>query len=157
MKDRSFFSSGFTLIEIITTISILLLILSIGVPYGLRYFRSERLNSTSRNLLEILRLAQTYALSQKYDSDFGVSIQTDKFVFFKGENYANRDSSFDQVFDFSDQIKISGISEVVFSKLTGLPNNLGSITLTGGNSSNVIQINSRGLISLDINASLTTS
>ena len=149
--------NGFTLIEIIITVSLLLIILSIGVPYGLRYFRTERLNSASRNLLATLRLAQAYAMNQKGDSDFGVIIQGDKFIFFQGTDYSSRNPAFDQVFDFSDQIEVSGIHEIVFAKLTGMPGEPGNITLTSGDSSNVIRINEAGLMSLDINASLTTS
>ncbi len=132
------------------------MILSIGVPYGLHYFNTERLNSASRELLEALRLAQANALSSQLDSDFGVYIDTDNFTLFKGSSYASRDAAYDQVFSLSSQISHAGLQEIVFERLSGLPQQTGEVTLSSGDNSNVIRIDAQGLVSLDINVSFAS-
>jgi prepilin-type N-terminal cleavage/methylation domain-containing protein len=146
---------GFTLIELSLVIALFLIILSFAVPYGLRFFTVERLNGISRDLLETLRLAQSHSFSQNIDSAYGVKVSQDSFVFFKGNSYSDRDVPYDQSFLVPNQIEVSGISEIVFSKLTGLPNQSGEIYLTNGSMTNVIKINSQGVISLELSVSLS--
>lgn len=146
--------AGFSLLEIAIVIALFFIILTITVPYGLRFFNVERLDSASRELLEVLRLAQAQAASQMLDSDFGVLIEAGSFTFFRGTSYLGRDPQYDQVFYLSDQIALEGLPEVVFEKLSGFPYETGEIILASGERSNVISINAEGMISLDLGVSL---
>jgi prepilin-type N-terminal cleavage/methylation domain-containing protein len=146
--------NGFTLIELSLVIALFIVVLSLAVPYGLRFFRIERLDGISRDILSNLRLSQSQAISQKQDSDFGIYIGNRSFVTFIGSSYATREVLYDQIFNFSDQVIISGLSEIVFYRLTGLPSNSGEIRLEGEDRTNIITINQQGIISLKVGVSL---
>ncbi|TRZ79468.1 prepilin-type N-terminal cleavage/methylation domain-containing protein [bacterium] len=147
-------TNAFTLLEITLVIALFAIILTVAVPYGLRFFNVEQLNGTSRELLESLRLSQSQSMSQNLDSSFGVYIEQDRFILFKGENYIGRNVQYDQIYYLPEQININGLSEIVFAKLTGLPNQSGEIILTSGGRENIIYTNNQGLISLNLNVSI---
>jgi prepilin-type N-terminal cleavage/methylation domain-containing protein len=147
-------TNAFTLIEITLVIALLSIILTVAVPYGLRFFSVERLNGTSRELLESLRLAQFQSMSQSMDSSFGIYLREESFILFRGESYTQRDIQYDQVYYLPEQIDLSGLNEVVFEKLTGLPSQIGEIILSSREQENIIYINDQGLISLNLNVSI---
>jgi len=149
-----FIKKGFTLVEISLVIALFLIVLSFAVPYGLRFFKVERLDGISRDLLETLRLTQSQAASQNLDSNYGVSINSNAFISFKGNSYTSRSVAYDQEFAIPNGIEVSGLPEVIFYKLTGLPNQSGEIRLSSGARINVITINSQGTMSLELSASL---
>ena len=149
-----FMKKGFTLVEISLVIALFLILLGFAVPYGLRFFKVERLDGISRDLLETLRLTQSQAASQNLDSNYGVSINSSAFISFKGNSYASRNAIYDQEFAIPNGIGVNGLSEIVFYKLTGLPNQSGEIRLSSGARINVITINSQGTMSLELSASL---
>ena len=135
-------------------IALLSIVLTVAVPYGLRFFSVERLNGASRELLESLRLSQFQSMNQSMDSSFGIYIGEESFTFFKGESYMGRDIQYDQIYYLSEQVSSSGLSEVVFEKLTGLPGQTGEIILASRGQENIIYINDQGLISLNLNVSI---
>jgi len=146
--------NGFTIIELSLVIALFIVVLSFAVPYGLRFFRIERLDGTSRDILTNLRLAQSQATSQRDDSDFGLYLEQGTITLFKGSGYSTREVAYDWVIEFSDQIIISGLSEVVFYCLTGLPSDTGEIRLESIDRTNIITINQHGAISLEMGVSL---
>ena len=148
-------STGFTLIELSLVMALFAIILSLAVPYGLRFFRIERLDSVSRDILTNLRFAQSQAISQQEDSEYGIYIQEDSFVVFRGTSYVSREVLSDEIFDFSNQVIISGLSEIVFYRLTGIPSDSGEIRLESEDRTNIITINQQGAISLSVGVSLT--
>jgi len=147
-------TNAFTLIEITLIIALLTVILMVAVPYGLRFFNIERLNGVSRQLLESLRLSQFQSMYQDMDNSFGIYIRQDQFVLFRGKSYIERDIQYDQIYYLPEQIDIRGLIEIVFAKLTGLPDQSGEIILTSGGRENIIYINNQGLISLSLNVSI---
>lgn len=56
-------NSGFTLIEILITISIILLIAAVAVPNLKRFTSGQQLDEAASNLVQVLRLAQSSAYS----------------------------------------------------------------------------------------------
>lgn len=56
-------STGFTLIEILITISIVLLITTMAVPNLKRFSQDQELDEAASNLVQVLRLAQSSAYS----------------------------------------------------------------------------------------------
>jgi prepilin-type N-terminal cleavage/methylation domain-containing protein len=149
-------SQGFSLLEVVLVVSLLVIMLSIAVPYGLRFFTIERLDSTSRELLEVLRLAQAQAAHQKLDSSFGVYIGQNGFTLFQGNSYASRNVDYDLTYQYSTHVTIEGMTEVVFDQMTGLPQEPGEIIMTSGSRANIIQVNNQGMVSLSLNVSLAS-
>ncbi len=112
---------SFTLVEIILVIAVFGILISFLVPVGLNFYKSQQLEAVTQELIQTLRRAQLKAMSVEMDSSFGVYLTNDNYTLFKGNSYEDRDTQYDEVFDLSQIIRISGLSEVVFLKFEGLP------------------------------------
>lgn len=127
-------------------IGILAFLIIVSLPLAISFYKTRQLDVYEQSIVQALRRAQLKAMSVERDSSFGVYIASDKYVLFKGNSYDIRDSAFDEIFDLPDNLSISGVSEVVFSKLKGVPSNTGTITLAIDNRSGTININETGRI-----------
>ena len=139
---------GFSLVEILIVIAILAFLLVLLAPSGIQFYRTQQLDTVTEEIVQALRKVQLNSMSVKNDSAFGVYFSSDQYVLFRGNSYLSRDQ--EEVFEILNDISFSGdISEVVFSKLNGDPNNLGNIILTLDNKTKTININSAGRINLE--------
>jgi prepilin-type N-terminal cleavage/methylation domain-containing protein len=113
---------GFTLIEILIVISLISTLTFFFVSIGLNFYRSQQLENQAQTILQILRRAQVKTMSVELDSSFGVYLTNDNYTLFKGDSYLNnRDPQYDEVFDLPEIINVSGLNEVVFLKMEGIP------------------------------------
>lgn len=140
---------GFTLVEILLVIGIFAILVSLITPLGLDFYRSQQLETDSQGIIQFLRRAQLKALFQENDSQYGLFLTSSNYILFKGNSYLARDPQYDEVFNLSNVIGVSGINEVVFSKLEGKPNVIGNIILSTGGDSRIININALGRINLE--------
>jgi prepilin-type N-terminal cleavage/methylation domain-containing protein len=139
---------GFTFIEILIVVAILAFLFVLMVPSGIQFYRTQQLDTITEEIIQALRRAQLNSMSVKNDSAFGVYFSSGRYVLFKGNSYLSRDQ--EEVFGILNDISFSGdISEVVFSKLSGDPNNIGNLILTLNNKTKTININSLGRINLE--------
>lgn len=139
--------AGFTLLEILLSIAVITLIAGLGIPVYLSFQTRNDLDIATTEIAQSIRRAQ--ALSQAVDGDtsWGINIQNGSITIFKGTSYAARDTAFDEIFEISTNITPSGVSEVVFTKFTGLPQTTGTSTLTSNmNETRNITINAKGTI-----------
>ena len=143
---------GFTLIEILLVIIIILFCFGLIFPLGISFYNTEQLQATSQQILQTLRKAQLKAMSGQADSIFGVYFDNTnkKYILFKGSSYVPPGDVSDESFEFSSIITISGPSEVSFSKAEGKPNFTGNITLNSNGLISTININEIGRINLDL-------
>ena len=143
-KDKN---KGFTLIEMLLSVSVIAILAGISVPVYQSFQNRNDLDIAVTSVGESLRRAEVLAQSVDGDTSWGVHLETGSIVLFKGVSYATRDVNFDETFDVPTSINPTGISEVVFAKFTGLPNVSGTITLTSNiNETRNISINSRGMV-----------
>lgn len=143
-------NKGFTLIEILIVVAIGVFLVILTLPLGINFYRTQQLDSAAGETVQALRRAQLNAMSVKDDSAFGVyfgSGQTGQYVLFRGNSYSVRTD--EEVFDIVDDIVFGGISEVVFSRLDGIPDAVGNITLTLGADTKTVNINTAGRINLE--------
>lgn len=112
---------GFTLIEILLVVGILMILAILTLPITFDFYRSQQLNTHAQELTQTLRRAQLKAMSVESGSSFGVYLTDDNYTLFKGPSFASRDVQYDEVFDLPRIIAVSGIKEVVFSKFEGIP------------------------------------
>jgi len=141
---------GLTLIEILIIIVLISILISLTLPLGLNFYKSQQLEIHSQGILQTLRKAQLKAMSVESDSSFGVYLTNENYILFKGSSYTSpdHDPQYDEIFDLPKIIKVSGLSEVVFSKFEGRPNVTGNIILNSNGESRKININKFGMISL---------
>lgn len=139
--------SGFTLLEVLLSVAVITLISGIFLVVYQAFQVRNDLDIAATTYVHTLRRAQI--LSQAVDGDmpWGVYIVSGNITLFRGTSYITRESSLDEIFDLPASITPSGISEIVFNKLSGLPQITGSVTLTSNtNETNIITINSKGTI-----------
>lgn len=78
--------------------------ISIGIYFS--YKSSTDLELTSQTLAQMLRRAQTLARSGAHESDWGVSVQDDQIVLFRGDDFEARDTAFDEVYPLPQTLQI---------------------------------------------------
>ena len=139
---------GFTLVEMLLSVSIIALLVGVSAPVYNSFATRNDLDVTIMGLETALRRAQTYARAVEGDSQWGVAVITGKVVLFKGATYATRDTNFDESTTVSGGITTSGLSEVVFAKMTGTPSATGTATLTSSstNDSRTVTLNAKGMV-----------
>lgn len=137
---------GVSFVEVLTVIAIIGILASIGIS-GLSSFktRNDFLLSIEQ-IQNTLRLARMKAMYGSNDDNWGVSITASQVLIFKGNNSATRNVSYDQTVSLSGVESISGLTSVVFSKMSGLPSNTGTIFISDGNEDKIIEINEKGMV-----------
>ena len=142
-------NKGFTIIEVLLSVSILAFLSLGSITVFQSFQRTNDLNVTINLLSHTLRRAQGLAQASDGDSTWGVALQTQTITLFKGGSYATRDSNFDELLDVAAGITMSGLSEVVFSKVSGDPQATGTTTLQIAelNETRAVNINAKGMVS----------
>lgn len=138
--------NAYTLIELIISVTLISFISGISIPVYLNFEFNNEIEVTKNEIVLSLRNAQTFAKFQNSDSSWGVEIQTGKITLFQGIVFASRDATYDNVYAVPSRIVFIGLSEVIFTKFTGIPSQNGSITLKNANTTRIISINSQGTI-----------
>lgn len=132
-------NTGFTIIELMVAILIMASISTIVVTNFPVMQKQVSLNNVNQELIAVLRLAQVKAMTAESNSAYGVyfnySVTPNKYILFKGSSYASRDTTADRTYSFPRGISM-GVSltptgqQVVFSKITGVPQAYGTILLS---------------------------
>jgi hypothetical protein len=98
-------------------------------------------------LAQNLRRAQSLAQSGDGDMMWGVRVGVGSILIYKGTNYSTRDSTYDENTSIPTSIVPSGINEITFTKLTGLPSATGTFSFTSqANETRNITINEKGMV-----------
>ena len=135
---------GFTLPEVLLVVAAAAAVDMLTVPVGLRFFQSQTLDEATADIVLALRQARSQAVTQKNDSAFGVKFLASSFVVFQGGSYASRVPSEDETHPLPSGASVGGPDEVVFAKLTGIPDAAGTITVGAGGDVFGVGINAQG-------------
>lgn len=151
-------SAGFTFIEVIISVFIFGVIAAMIMGINSNFLSNITLDTKSDELVGMLRLSQTRALSGYGNADWGVHFQnpvgtTNSFTLFKGSTYVSREmastieNQLPPGYSFS-TISLSGAAtDVIFLRGSGRTLQDGFIEITGpGTSVKRIAISSRGVI-----------
>lgn len=140
-------NKGFTLLEVLLSVAIIAVLAGMSIPIYQSFQNKNDLDIATTAAVQSLRRAQILSQAVEGDTSWGARLQSGSVVLFKGTSYAGRDSIFDEVFEISSSLTLSGLSEVVFGKFSGAPQATGNITLTSANNdARTITINSKGNI-----------
>lgn len=138
---------GFTLLEVLLSIAIIAAIAGFSAPVFQVFQIRNDLDITATTIAHSVRRAQILSESGDGDSPWGIKIESDSIILFKGANYSSRDEDFDEIFLISGSIEPSDINEIVFEKFSGIPSTDGIITLTStNNETRIITVNERGMV-----------
>ena len=139
--------TGFTIIELIIVIAIIGILTGISVPFYNALVAKNEAVVAADITVRSLRRAQMISQASEQDSTWGVKVAAGSITVFKGASYAARDTTYDEDFSISDGITTSGIDEIVYAKLTGLPNVSGNIVFTSViDETETVRINSKGMV-----------
>ncbi|MFH1308494.1 MAG: prepilin-type N-terminal cleavage/methylation domain-containing protein [Patescibacteria group bacterium] len=148
-NNRKRKEQGFSIVELITVISILLVLVAISVPVFLSFQKTSSLNDSTEKLISILRIAQNKTLASENASQFGVyfddSVSPHQYTLFEGSNYAGRIVSSDKIYELSKEVEffeidLNGGDEVVFDRITGITSYPGNVSLRLKNDNTKISI-----------------
>jgi prepilin-type N-terminal cleavage/methylation domain-containing protein len=137
---------GFSLVEILVVIGIFSILATISVSTYTNFKAHNSLEVTSNGLVEALRFAQLNSQAVNGDSKWGVKILENEMIIFKGSTYDSREISADQNIALVSGVVPSGLSEIIFEKVSGKTSTTGTIILTNNSGEKNILINEKGTI-----------
>lgn len=138
--------NGFTLIELLLVIGIMLIIAGSSSPFYARFLTQNNVSNVIDQLSGQLRKAQLYAMMGRQNGPWGVTISSGSIILFQGVNFASRNVALDEKFLINPAININGLSEIIFTKVTGLPNITPTIEISGNGTFKTLTINNQGVV-----------
>ncbi len=141
------FLRGFTFPELLLSLSILAIIGGMTIPMYRTFMVRNELDIAVVTVAQNLRRAQ--ALSQAGDGDttWGLHVGVGSILIYKGASFISRDQNFDENTAMPTSIVPSGITDVTFSKVTGIPQVTGTFILTSQSDEiRTITINEKGMV-----------
>lgn len=142
MPDRL----GFTLIEVLLVVSIMAVASLIVVPISIDYQQRNDLDTSQITFAQSIRRAQQISMSGEGDSAWGVNAISGEIIIFKGNTYATRDVTYDENYDISLGVTLSGQLEYDFAKITGLPAQTGTAIFTDNSYQKQVVVNAKGIV-----------
>ena len=67
-------SGGFSLLEILLIVGIVALVFAFSAPFSLKFYRTQFVEDARDGIIDTLQRAKHYAVLQKGDSSFGVTL-----------------------------------------------------------------------------------
>lgn len=137
---------GFTLIEILLTVTLLTVLVGVSLPLYRNFVLRTDLTVARDSIFASVSAARQRSQYNIADGGWGVYVTAGSIVLFQGDSYASRDTEYDDVIAIADSVNISDDNEFVFDQLTGEVDQTGSITLTSLSDRSVtIFINDQGI------------
>lgn len=110
---------GFTLIEILIVLTIVVLLAAASYPIYSNFYRLSSVEAAKNEVVQNLRIAREYATSSKNNSSAGIYFFGHEYTIFSGGSYLSRDQNYDMNFSINDNMVFGGDLEVVFQKING--------------------------------------
>lgn len=156
-RDNIFSVKGFTLIELVIGIAIIIILAGISVPSFNKFKISQIHNSEVSNALSLLNEARTRATSGDSARSYSVSINnTDKTLTLFRVTTDPGDTAYSEIVTMDNHITLSNTisgETITFLRFTGTTSNTGTITITTTSGSysraSTIRIYPTGLAALD--------
>lgn len=138
---------GLTVIESLVAIAIIML-LGMGAYPFVTARKNTAQNVVTDNIHFVLNRAKNDALAGKNGQNFGVKFDTNSYTYFSGSSFNSSDPS-NTVYSVDSNVQISNTFSggvVIFSRLTGFPNNTGTTTITdlSNNRVQTVRVGSQG-------------
>lgn len=144
--------SAFTIVELIIVMAIFTIVFATTAPFLMKFQHSQTVGSEAENIFQALRKAQHRALTGERNSSWGVALVVGppaQYILFAGDSYASRITTYDDVRTLATEYALSPATSFVFRRGTGIPQSIGTITITqAAGASRQVLIGSGGMLSL---------
>ncbi|MFA5644654.1 MAG: type II secretion system protein [Patescibacteria group bacterium] len=138
---------AFTLMELILVVALIVITSAITAPIYFSAKSGDDLDNSADVLASSIRRAQILSMAVEGDSSWGVKIENDNIIIFRGDDYSLRDSNWDESVKINKNIVFSGLDEIVFHKFYGRPVVEGDIYLKiNDGRTSTVNINSWGTV-----------
>ncbi|MBI2122460.1 MAG: prepilin-type N-terminal cleavage/methylation domain-containing protein [Candidatus Sungbacteria bacterium] len=126
-------NEGFTLLEVLISISVLALISGMALVSFVNSRNVREAIVSGQDMISVLRLAQSKSIGGEDNSAWGVHLEQGQAVLFRGTSYAG--ATFTQNFSIPARLEIADIaltgggSDVIFKRITGRTDQAGSFAV----------------------------
>lgn len=138
-------AKGVTLIELLLVVAIMSTLGVASTAFYSRTLTQNAVANTADQLANSFRKAQMYTMMGKQNSKWGVNYTNHTITLFKGDTLG-QDPAFNETFSVQNNISVSGFTELTFAKVTGVPSNTPTITITGNNTTRSMTLNNQGIV-----------
>lgn len=144
--------SGFSYVQILLIVAIISILGAVSAPYYVQFHTRQQLSEANDRLLVDLRYAQTKAMQQAENNQWGIHIQdADKaYVLFYGPSYVPGQPN-NQIIEYGNSVTLSPNQDIVFAPTTGVPATATTITIQSSaipDDIRTIEINVEGRIQI---------
>ena len=136
---------GFSLTEVLVTLSIITVLLGATAPFTLNFYRRYQSINERNLLISLFRRARTLSITRNGASDHGVHIASTQYTIFEGATFANRDQAKDQTFLRDTALTITGPADLIFKREIGYTSSV-SFILDNGTKQEKISVNYAGRV-----------
>lgn len=143
--------------ETIVVVAVLVLIIAV-VLYSLSTLkRSQAMKNAVGDVLSSIDKARSMSFASVNSTTYGVHFQSDKVVVFSGTTYSSGASGNDNI-NITTPASITNVTlngssgtsgDIYFTRLSGIPNQTGTVTITVGASTKTITIATTGNASVN--------
>ncbi|TSC65652.1 MAG: Uncharacterized protein CEO21_363 [Microgenomates group bacterium Gr01-1014_80] len=142
---------GITFIELILVLAIMLTLSMMTPTFYSRFLLQNSVADTTDQLVGSLRKAQIYSMAGKQNSAWSVNYSNYTITLYRGNDFINREQAFDEKFSVNTNVTVSDFIDLNFAKITGIPSTgnpslTPTITISGGNNTKTVAVNSQGVI-----------
>lgn len=136
------------MVEIILVVAIISSLSAMVYSSGTKFFIKNHLDNTRNNLISSLRTAQINTMSGKGELPWGVKVISNEIILFSGNDFASRDTVYDEKFGIPDSVTCDQ-SEIVFLRPDGdilsvvqinIADNIGQSVLVSMNEEGIVNV-----------------
>lgn len=140
MLKSNILSNGVTIIELLIVIALISIIGLLSASFYSRFLTQNAVENAQNQLVNSFRKAQVYSMMGKQNGVWGVRYGSNTITLYLSGNPA-----FDENYNVNNNITVT-VFDITFAKITGLPSSSPTITISGGNNTKTININSQGVV-----------
>lgn len=140
---------GYSLLEVLLVLGIVITLTLVTLPIGLRFFRLERLDGAAHAVASELARAEANAFYGRAGSAWGIHFFPHQYVLFSGASYDSRSTVYDEVYPLEDQTLSGSSDEIIFLQGSGVTLSPQDIILQSQRDHLFIRVSAQGVINVE--------
>ncbi len=151
------FQNGITILETLLTIAIISILVAIILPQFSKMKENQVAKNSIGDVASALRSAQSKSLASLDSSEYGVRLESDRVIIFKGKVFSEGAGD-NEVTDIISPASISNVTlngvsatagDIYFERISGSPSKTGTITISTPSYTRIVTVSATGAVSLN--------